>query len=328
MKTHVDFFNGQQMPIIGLGTWQASDSKEIESAVDEALKAGYRHIDTAFNYVNEEFIGKVLTEWINSGKVKREELFIVTKLPLIAMQADRVEEFLKKSLSKLNLDYVDLYLIHSPIGFLYFSDTELHPMRDGKIALDMTTDLEAIWKAMEAQVDAGRAKSIGLSNFNHKQVERIVKASRIHPANLQVEMNAYYQQKPLREFCAKHNVTLCAYAPFGSPGRKALYEKMGRKFECVGLLEDPVITHIAKTHGKTSAQVLLRFLAQQGVVVIPKSTNAERLKKNLEIFDFELTADEMKSIEDLDKGAAGRTFSMGSFPGLDQHPENPEKEPF
>jgi aldehyde reductase len=134
---------------------------------------------------------------------------------------------LKKSLAALKLDYVDLYLIHTAIGLKYVNDETLFPMDGNTVALDMATDHVKIWKAMEAQVEAGRAKAIGLSNFNVRQVERVVKAAKILPANLQVEAHVWFQQKPLREACKKHGITFCAYAPLGSPGRGAFYEKMG-----------------------------------------------------------------------------------------------------
>jgi len=325
----VEFFNGQRMPIVGLGMWQSTNPAELENAVEEAFNAGYRHFDTAYNYSNEDIFGRVLKKWLDSGKVKREELFITTKLPFIAMQPGRVEEFLKKSLTALQLDYVDLYLIHSPFGLQYVNDKELFPMKDGKVILDTTTDLVAIWKAMELQVDAGRAKAIGVSNFNSEQIERIIKNARIRPANLQVELNVYFPQKPLREFCSKHGITVVAYAPFGSPGRKELYEKRGVIMEFPQILQDPVVVKIATKHNKTPAQVLLRFLTQQGVVVIPKSVSAERIRKNKEIFDFELDSNDMNELDGLDKGPAGRSFDFRlGFKGLAEHPENPYLIPY
>jgi aldehyde reductase len=330
MKTHVEFFNGQKMPIVGLGLWQATNPGELETAVDEALKAGYRHFDTAYNYENEDVFGKILKKWLDSGKVKREELFITTKLPLIAMQPNRVEEFLNKSLTALQLSYVDLYLVHCPIGLQYVSDTDLFPRKDGQLLLDNTTDLVGIWKAMEKQVDAGRAKAIGISNYNSEQIERTLKNARIQPANLQVECNVFFPQKPLREFCKKHNITVVAYAPFGSPGRKALYEKRGvTNVEFPAILQDPVVAKVAEKHNRTPAQVLLRFLAQQDVVVIPKSVSAERIQKNIQIFDFELDANDMALLDGLDKGPAGRSFDFQrTFPGIDAHPENPYLIPY
>jgi len=318
MKTHVEFFNGQKMPILGLGTWQAQNPKELEDAMNTALEAGYRHFDTAYLYENEGMIGEIIQKWLKNGKVTREELFITTKLPPTGMDESRVEHFLQKSLKSLQLDYVDLYLLHVPIGFQYIDDAATWPKTaEGEIMLDMGTDHLKIWAAMEKQVEAGRAKAIGLSNFKSSQIERIVKNCKILPANLQSEAHVYFQNKEVRETCKKHGITFCAYAPFGSPGRKELYAKRGQNFVDPGILNDPVVLAIAKAHGKTSAQVLLRFLAQQDVVVIPKSVSSKRIHENAEIFDFELSGEEMKALEKLERGE--RLFKP--MPGTERHPE-------
>ncbi|OXA41725.1 Alcohol dehydrogenase [NADP(+)] A [Folsomia candida] len=299
--------NGLKMPLVGLGSWQSDNPEEIELALEKALEAGYRHFDTATLYKNEDSLGKVFRRWLDQGKVKREELFIVTKLPWNAMRPDLVEKFLKSSLARLQVKYVDLYLTHWPIGLIYTSDDDLIPMKDGKIMYDKTTDIEAVWKAMEAQVDAGLAKSIGISNYNIKQVERIMKMARIPPANQQVEVQTYFQNKALRQVCEKYNISVCAYGPLGSPGRKT-YSFTGIEFNIPDLMDDPVVKDIAKKHSKTPGQILLKFLVQQNIAVIPKSTNPERLKMNINIFDFELTQVDMRRLEGLDKGEAGRSF--------------------
>jgi len=316
--------NGNQMPLVGLGTWLATNEQEIETAVDEALAAGYRHFDTAYMYTNEKTIGRVLKRWIDSGKLRREELFIVTKLPMIGNSAEKVGHFVKLQLEALQLDYLDLYLIHAPVGFKYVSDTDLFPMSpDKKVLLDTSTNLEEIWKALEVQVASGRIRSIGVSNFNCKQIERIVKIAKTPLSNLQVELHVYFQQKDLRETCAKHGITICAYAPIGSPGRGAVYAARGIKFEVKSPMDEPIVQEIAKKHNKTPAQILLRFLVQHRIVVIPKSTNPQRLRQNIEIFDFELSPVDMRRLEALDKGDHGRTFGFEAFPGSEKHPECP-----
>jgi len=323
MATTIDLINGTKMPVVGLGTWQATNPVELEKALDVALSAGYRHIDTAYMYQNEEVIGKVLKRWLDSGKIKREELYIVTKLPPIGMRKEHVGYFLEKQLKSLQLDYVDLYLVHMAIGFQYVDDKNLFPTdEDGSIKYDSRTNHAEIWKAMEQQVDKGLTKSIGISNFSSDQIERLMKVARIQPANHQIELHAYCQRKPVRETCKKYNITICAYAPIGSPGRKELYKKRGADWEPIPILEDPVVTEIAKAHGKSTSQVLLRFLTQQGIAVIPKSTNPDRLKSNFDVFDFTLTSAEMKKLDSLDQGEAGRSFKVtGLWKGLSAHPE-------
>jgi len=316
----IKFFNGYSMPIVGLGTWQSDNPQELEAALDEALKSGYRHIDTAYMYENEHIIGNVLKRWFESGKIKREELFIVTKLPPIGMYPNKVEYFIKKSLKALQLDYVDLYLIHNPIGLQYVNDQDLWPRKDNVILINPTSSIEAVWKEMEHQVDNGRTRSIGISNFNRKQIERIMKVARIQPANHQIELHAYFQRPELLETCRKNNITVVAYAPIGSPGRKQLYAKRGIDFTPIPLLEDATVVEIANRHSKTTAQILIKFWVQQNVAVIPKSVNPERVRSNFDLFSFELSADEMRKLKALDKGSSGRTFTL-SMAGVIDHPE-------
>ncbi|CAG7838234.1 unnamed protein product [Allacma fusca] len=314
------------MPLVGLGSWLSTEPELLEKAVDEALEAGYRHIDTAYNYKNEHVIGNVLKRWLDQGKIKREDIFITTKLPQIGMRPEKVEYFLRKSLFKLQLDFVNLYLVHLPFGCNYLDDETLWPTKEnGEIDFDATTDLVSIWKSMEEQVDAGLTRSVGISNFNCEQIERICKNSRIQPANLQVELHVYFQQKELRQTCQSHGITVCAYGAFGSPGRKEFYKTIGMEFDSPDLLSDPVVSEIATNHGKTSAQILLRFLVQQNIVVIPKSLTPERIRANLQVFDFELTTDDVQQLEKLDRGIAGRTFLLNNYKGVTELPEYPFK---
>jgi aldehyde reductase len=319
------------MPIVGLGTW-LSRPEEVSDAVDVALEVGYRHIDTAFMYENEAAIGKTLKKWFDSGKLKREDVFIVTKLPPIGNRAESVEKFLTASLTALQVEYVDLYLIHSPVGFQDKGDGNLWPKDEtGALLVDLSTDHISLWKAMEAQVDAGRTRSIGLSNFNSRQIARIVKSARIRPENLQVELNVYFQQRELVAFCRALDITVCAYAPIGSPGYPAVIKARGGTLpESVKFdpLTDPVVLAIAERHNKTAAQVLLRHCMQRDIVVIPKSTNPRRIKENFQVFDFELSKAEVEELDALDKRSDGRRFRMDTVTGLNIHPEHPYGDPY
>ncbi|XP_014292196.1 1,5-anhydro-D-fructose reductase [Halyomorpha halys] len=312
-----------KMPVVGLGTL-FSTPEQIDTTLNAAIDAGYRHINTAFAYKNESSIGVTLKKLFDSGKITREELFIVTKLPGTGNRREDVEPYLKKSLEALQLDYVDLYLIHSPIGLQNKGFDQTLPRDEkGELLLDMETDLVELWKGMEAQVDAGRTKSIGFSNFNQNQIKRILDSCRIPPANLQVELHIYLQQKELVSFCKQNRITLCGYSPLGSPGQIKFREKQGLSTEGIlSPLEDPVIKEIADKYNKQPSQVLLRYMIEYGVAVIPRSTNPERIKQNFNVFDFELTKEEFEKISSLDRGEDGR-MSYGIFKLQTSHPEYP-----
>uniref|UniRef100_A0A146LBM5 Alcohol dehydrogenase [NADP(+)] n=1 Tax=Lygus hesperus TaxID=30085 RepID=A0A146LBM5_LYGHE len=312
-----------KMPIIGIGTWQGSND-EVLVAVDAALEAGYRHIDTAHVYFNETGIGSVLKKWFDSGKLKREEVFIVTKVNPSHLRPEHIEKSLDESLERLGLEYVDLFIFHNPVGWKYTEDGKM-PLEDGVLAVDMKTDHVACWKVMETMVDKGKTKSIGVSNFTLNQVKRLLEVGRIKPVYNQVELHVYFQQKELVEFSKKNGVVTCAYGPIGSPGLEKFNERVGGQLpghEYLHPMEDPVVLEIAKKYGKTPAQVLLRHLVQYGIGVIPKSSNPKRVKENIDIFDFELTPEEYEKMKALDKGEAGRQFKRGGmFSSMSKHPE-------
>ncbi|CAG9763998.1 unnamed protein product [Ceutorhynchus assimilis] len=319
--------SGREMPIVGLGTWRGKP-EEMENAVNVALEVGYRHIDTAFNYNTEESIGKVLKEWIGSGKVKRENLFITTKLPNYGNRPSDVERFLNLSLQKLQLDYVDLYLIHMPFGFL-LNESTMSPMvkENGEFCLD-TADYVDTWKVMEEQVKKGKIKSIGVSNFNAKQLKRLYESAEIKPSVLQVELHAYLQQKQLREVCKGLNVAVTAFSPLGSPGANNHFStKYNYELnDFPDILGHPEVNEIALKHNKTPGQILLKHLVEQNVIVIPKSSNSERLKSNISLFDFELTREDTDKLDQLDRGEKGRIFNFLFFNGVENHPHYPFKK--
>nr|CAI5830162.1 unnamed protein product [Callosobruchus analis] len=202
---------------------------------------------------------------------------------------------MKKSLDNLRLNYVDLYLVHFPIGTNYVEGYVSTPA--SQLRLENTDHVE-LWKKMEEQVDAGRTKAIGLSNFNQRQIERILKSARIKPACLQIEIHVAMQQKELVDFCHKHGIVVVAYSPLGSPG----YNNFLKTVE------------IAEKHKKSTGQVMLRFLIQRDIVPIPKSVNPARIKQNFEVFDFKLDDEDMKKLGDLDIGESARVCDFKFFP--------------
>ncbi|BFF92858.1 aldo-keto reductase family 1 member A1 [Drosophila madeirensis] len=310
--------NGLKMPLIGVGTWQASD-EEIETAIDAALQVGYRHIDTAPVYGNEPAIGRVLKRWLDAGKVKREELFIVTKLPPILNRPHEVLPTFKKSLADLQLDYVDLYLIHTPFTLNINEDGSFKIDAEGLMEVDPTTDHAAIWLEMEKLVAQGLAKSIGVSNFSKDQVARLLKNCKIRPANNQIEHHVYLQQRELVDFCKAENVAVTAYSPLGSKGIAAFNAGAGIVRDLPDLMDVPEVKEIAAAHGKSPAQVLLRWILDNGLCAIPKSTNAARLKQNLDVFDFKLSEAEVAKLQALDKNI--RVCDFAFFHGVERHPE-------
>ncbi|KRY45646.1 1,5-anhydro-D-fructose reductase [Trichinella britovi] len=301
MERTIVLHNGVKMPIIGFGTWLAwillCKGKSLSDALDIALETGYRHIDTAYVYENEDVVGDAVQRFLNSGKAKREDLFIVTKLFGGFHRGDEVEPALRESLKKLKLNYVDLYLIHTPMSFKK-SDKELVKLVDDHIIPDPVDHLET-WKAMEEVYKKGLTRAIGLSNFNIEQMQRIIDNCEIIPHNIQVECHIYWPQNELFDFCQKYNISFTAYGPIGSPGRKE--SRLG----VLGVadinkepapLEDALVKSIAEMHKKTPAQILLKYLIQRGMIVIPKSTNEGRIKENFNVFDFKLEESDMSAL--------------------------------
>jgi len=283
--------DGRKMPALGLGTWK-SGKDQVYNAVKSAIKdSGYRHIDCAHVYQNEEEVGRALKELINEGVVKREDLWITSKLWNTFHSPSLVPGAFETTLKNLQLEYLDLYLIHWPMG--YQEGGDLFPRGpDGAIVPSDVDPLDT-WKAMIALKQTGKVKSIGVSNFNIKQLERLINETGVVPAVNQVELHPYLPQKELLEYCNQKNIYLTAYSPLGTPDRPWASDS-----EPV-LMNEPAVAEIAKKHNKTVAQILIKFHLARGVSVIPKSVTPSRIQSNIEVFDFELTPEELKTLENL-----------------------------
>jgi len=291
--------NGAEIPMFGLGTWKSKPG-EVRDAVENAIDAGYRMIDCALAYGNENEVGQAIAKKVSEGIVKREDLFVTGKLWNTFHRPDLVSVGIKKSLTDLALDYVDLYLIHWPMG--YKEDGELFPKdADGKFIFSDVDYLDT-WKAMEECVRLGLAKAIGFSNFNSEQVDRILSKCTIKPAMLQVECHPYLNQAKLIEYCRNKDILVTAYSPLGSPDRPWAKPTDPR------LMDDPKLVSIAAKYGKSPAQIILRWNAQRGLIIIPKTVTKSRMIENMSVYDFELSKDDMELINSFD--CNGRSCSL------------------
>ncbi|CAF3954206.1 unnamed protein product [Rotaria sordida] len=281
---------------MGLGTWR-SESKQLQNIVKEAiLNCGYRLIDTAWIYENEQEIGNGIHEALeqSQGKIKREDLFITTKLWNQHHAPDDVEWALRDSLKKLRLDYVDLYLIHWPVAFKNMPGNTSSQSEDEKTRyFNENVTLTDTWKAMEKLVDLKLTRSIGVSNFSQSEIDELFKIARIKPVVNQIELHPYFNQHNMREYCAKHNIAIMSYSPLSNLKRET------ERDEDVSSLYNPVIQDIAKSKHKSTAQIIIRWHLQNGLIVIPKTVTLERLIENFEVFDFALSDNEMRQIDRL-----------------------------
>lgn len=258
MKT-VTLNNGVEMPALGFGVFQMHDLEECERSVKDAIAAGYRLIDTAASYMNEEAVGR----GIKAGGARREELFITTKLWVQDASYEGAKRAVEHSLKRLQLDYLDLYLIHQPYGDVY-----------------------GAWRAMEEFNQQGTLKAIGISNFYPDRVVDFVFHNKVAPAVNQIEINPFHQQIEAQKLHAKYNIQTEGWAPFAE----------GQK----GIFENETLRSIAGKYGKSVAQIIVRWHIERNVVVIPKSVKKERMIQNFSVFDFALSDEDMDAIKTLD----------------------------
>ncbi|KAM4748705.1 LOW QUALITY PROTEIN: rho crystallin-like [Rhinophrynus dorsalis] len=293
--TRIRLNDGNSMPIVGLGTYAPSDVPKTvgEEAIKVAIDLGYRHIDCAYIYGNEVQVGQAIRSKIADGTVKREDIFYTGKLWCTFFSPELVRTALEKSLKDLQMDYLDLYIMHWPCALKPTAAEEPSNL----FAYD-NVDICSTWEALEACKDAGLVKSIGVSNFNRRQIERLLNKPglKYKPVCNQVECHVYLNQSKLQDYCKSKDIVLVAYSALGSHRDKNWVDQ-----STPVLLEDLVLASVAAKYNCSPAAIAMRFILQKGIVVLAKSFNPTRLKQNLGVFDFEISPEDMKTLCGLDK---------------------------
>ncbi|MCI2902355.1 aldo/keto reductase [Staphylococcus hominis] len=262
---YIEFYNGNQMPMLGLGTFRVENDDTCKEAVKHAIESGYRSIDTAKVYGNEEQVGQGIKEGLESTGLNREDIFVTSKLFFEDFGRENVAQAYETSIQKLGLDYLDLYLVH-------------WPGTNEAVMIDT-------WKGMEDLYKDNRVKNIGVSNFNPDHFEALLAQVSIKPVINQVEFHPYFTQEKLRKYLEAQNIYMESWSPFMN----------------AQILNDETLNEIGKEVNKTAAQVIIKWNMQHNVIVIPKSVTSSRIEENIDVFDFELSADQMKRIDDLNK---------------------------
>ncbi|XP_075711922.1 estradiol 17 beta-dehydrogenase 5-like isoform X2 [Rhinoderma darwinii] len=316
VELYVLLNDGHKIPVIGFGTFAPDKFPKsmAEEATRVAIEAGYRHIDSAYMYGNEVEVGRAIKEKISDGTIRREDVFHTGKLWSTFHSPDLVRPALEKSLRDLQMDHLDLFLIHIPVDFKPGED--LVPVDENGKYLYNNTDLRDTWEALEQCKDAGLVKSIGVSNFNRRQVELILNKPGLKhkPVCNQVECHLYLNQSKMLEFCKSHDIVLVAYSALGS----SRDETWGIGQDTPVLLEDSVLNAIADKLGRTPAQVAIRYLLQRGIVVLAKSFTPARIKQNLQVLDFQLSGEDMTTLDGRNKN-----LRYDSMPMWKDHPNYP-----
>ena len=296
------FRNGDKLDILGLGTWKSKPG-EVYTAIREAIKIGYRHFDCAFIYMNEKEIGQAFADAFAAGDVKREDVWITSKLWNNSHKKEDVLPALKQTLSDLQLDYLDLYLVHWPHAF---KKDFMNPTSAEEVHVANSIPHIETWRGMEEAVELGLAKHIGVCNFNKHKLEALSKEATIKPEMNQVEVHPQLHQNDLLEYCAANGIHVTAYSPLGSPDRSAGMKANDEP----NLFEEPVVKELAAKHNCSPAQIMIAWAMERGTAVIPKSVNAGRLKQNFESTAIQLSAEDMSKMATVDKGYR---FVKGQF---------------